>query len=86
MRYYEYKRIEELIQIFEEFWNKHTILNLGVNDGGEIKGVVDEKSGNVYLEKFDPITGDFELYKFGKESVPTTWSLDTMDREIVDLP
>jgi len=85
MRYNEYERINDLINDFEKFWIPNKVLELGMNEGGLIKGVVDIKSDCLYLERYDVNTQTHELFKFESGSHPKTWSLDTFNHNVVDL-
>jgi len=85
MRYYEYNRIDDLIKIFDQFWTPYEALELGVNEGGQIKGVLDLKANTIYLEQYDIGSGQYELHKFEKANIPKTWSLDTNGTNVVDI-
>lgn len=70
----EYKRVKELADIFDEYWVPFEYTELKSEVGVNVSKLVDEKSGDVYLERYDPTIDTYTVYKFDKWSVPTEWS------------
>jgi len=72
-----YTSVEEIETMFDEFWVPFDKKELGTSDTGIIiNAIVDEKSGKLYIERFEPITENITVYSFEGGNHPTTWLLE----------
>ena len=72
----EYERVSQIIEIFEQYWVPYEHVSLRAENGIIVGKLIDKKSGDVYLERYDGALDTYNVYKFDKHSVPEQWSVE----------
>ncbi len=74
-------KIDELEEIFDKYFVPFEVFEFHTNDKGKtLRGILDKKSRNIYLEKYDNLIDDNVVYMV---EAPIIWRVDALTTEEV---
>lgn len=77
MKKTEYNNVSEIETLFDQGWVPFEKKLIGYGDSGyPAYYIIDNKSGVMYIEKYDSIKEEYIVYSYPKDEHPTEWVLD----------
>lgn len=72
----EYNKVLEIMNIFDQHMIPYTHQEYLTDNGLRIGKLIDGKSGDVYIERYNASFDCYNVYKFDKWNIPEVWDVE----------
>lgn len=73
----EYENVDALENLFDLGWLKYTRTTIGSGESGvNVSMIRDEKSGVLYIERYNPTADTMTVFSYKKNEYPLEWVIE----------